>query len=441
VKVSRLPTDPGPAAWDAILPPAPRYPRVEGTDSADWLIIGAGFAGLAAARRLRQLHPGDRIALLEARRIAEGPVGRNSGFMIDLPHDLVSDNYAGALDRDRAQTKINRDAIRFASDAAAEYGFSPETFVPSGKVNAAATKAGTRHNHAYAAHLESLGEAYRLLDAGDMRALTGSDYYDGGLYTPGTAMLQPALYAREMAAGLAAQGVAIFEGSPVTSLARAGQGWAADTPQGRVTAPKVILAVNGHVESFGHFTNRLMHIYLYASITRPLTPEEARALGGEAVWGLTPADPMGTTVRRIAGPDGPRIVIRNGVRWAPSRAADARSVERSARAHDRAFLRRFPMLRAVTMQHRWGGLLCLSRNGASALGEVEPGLFSACCQNGLGAARGTWNGMCAADAASGLANDPVPADPLPSRLPPAPLAWLGANAMIRWGEFKAGRER
>ena len=39
-----------------------------------WIVLGAGFAGLAAARRLTQLMPGAQIALLDAGRIAEGAV-------------------------------------------------------------------------------------------------------------------------------------------------------------------------------------------------------------------------------------------------------------------------------------------------------------------------------------------------------------------------------
>ena len=87
--------------------------------SADWLVIGAGFAGLAAAKRLSQLRPEDRIVLLEqaGRR---GPRGRNSGFMIDLPHDLQSEDYAGSLEADRKQTWANRLAIDFAAQMAAD---------------------------------------------------------------------------------------------------------------------------------------------------------------------------------------------------------------------------------------------------------------------------------------------------------------------------------
>ena len=93
MKVSRLPIDPGPAAWADLLPPAAAAQRLEGRHTADWLVIGGGFAGLAALARLKQLHPADKIILLEASRIADGPAGRNSGFMIDLPHDLASEDY------------------------------------------------------------------------------------------------------------------------------------------------------------------------------------------------------------------------------------------------------------------------------------------------------------------------------------------------------------
>ena len=442
ITVTRLPKDPGPAAWNAILPPAPPPQPLGESITADWLVIGGGFTGLAAARRLSQLCKGDKIVLLDACRLAEGPAGRNSGFMIDLPHDLSSEDYGGALDADRTQIRLNRSAIAFAEEAARDYGMAAEAFQKVGKINAAASAKGLRHTNDYARHLAKLGEDHRFLDAGDMRALSGSSYYQGGLFTPGTAMLQPALFIRSLGAGLAPV-VTIHENSPVTALEREGTAWRATTPAGSVSAGRVILAVNGHVESFGFFPRRLMHIFLYGSMTRPLSDTEIATLGGEATWGFTPADPMGTTLRKISGTGGTRIVVRNRVTFDPNLEIPEPRIARMGQTHDKCFAARFPNLPDVEMEYRWGGRLCLSRNNVAAFGELDEGLYSACCQNGLGAARGTLSGMLAAELAAGQPSESVDlllAEDQPTKLPPEPLASIGAAAVMRWGEYKAGAE-
>jgi len=109
--------NPGVSGWYAILP-EPELPRVLEEDiTADWLVIGAGFAGLSAARRLSQLREKESIIMLDSIRIGEGSSGRNSGFMIDLPHDISSDSYASAVEQDVLQTSKNRYAISFAAEA------------------------------------------------------------------------------------------------------------------------------------------------------------------------------------------------------------------------------------------------------------------------------------------------------------------------------------
>ena len=338
MKVTRQPFDPGPAAWNSILPEAPKYPQLDKNITADWVVIGAGFAGLSAAKRLHELHPKDSIVLLEARRIAEGPAGRNSGFMIDLPHNLTAEDYVGDHNADVMQTRMNRHAIDFAEATAQEYKFTPEAFVKSGKINAAATAKGTKHNHDYARHLKGLNESCDLLDEKQMREICGSDYYQSGLYTAGTAMIQPALYVREFTEKLAKSGgVSFYENSGVTEYKKQGDDWLITTAKATVSAPKVILAVNGHVESFSHFKRRLVHIYLYASMTRPLSDAELKSLGGETIWGFTPADAMGTTVRKISGIGGHRIVIRNQITYNPSRTVNENKLTGFTQKHQQSF--------------------------------------------------------------------------------------------------------
>ncbi|HSM43113.1 MAG TPA: FAD-dependent oxidoreductase, partial [Afifellaceae bacterium] len=80
---------------------------------------------------------------------------------------------------------------------------------------------------------------------------------------------------------------------------------------------------------------------------------------------------------------------------------------------------------------------------APAFGEIADGLFAACCQNGLGTVRGTLAGMAAAEAAIGVDTSRTRAfraAPSPSRLPPEPIATLGARAYLRFKEWRAGQE-
>ena len=435
--------DPGPAAWNAILPPAPSYPTLEGDLSCDVLVIGAGFAGLTAARRMAVQAPELKVMVLEARQLAEGPAGRNSGFMVDLPHDLSSEDYAGQAEADRLQITQNRIAIDFAHETAKEFGYVGEAFDPSGKLNGAATEKGAHHNAEYGEHLASIGEASERLDAKAMKELTGTDFYLDGLYTPGAVMLQPALYIRELGKAVS-QAAEIYENSAVASLDQVGEGWRAKTAKGSVTADRVILAVNGMAEKFGYFTGRLMHIFTYGSMTRKLNEDEVKRLGGKPKWGCTPADPMGTTTRRISGINGDRLVVRNTFRLDQSMESRQEQLRRVYADHDRSYAKRFPTLPDVEMEYRWGGRLCLSWNNVQGFSELAPGLIAACCQLGIGVTKGTLLGVAAADHVAGKL--PPELQSLWAkqtdlrRLPPKPLANLGANSFLRWKEYRAGAE-
>ncbi len=439
----RTPVQKGPAAWSAILPGQPAPVHLPGDQIVDVAIIGGGFAGLAAARRLRELDPTLKVAVLEASRLAEGASGRNSGFMIDLPHELTSDDYAGHGD-DRGMIALNRQAIAFARGAVQDYGIKADYFDPVGKVNGAASDTADALNRSYAEHLTSLGEPNERLDAQGMFQLTGSRHYVSGLYTPGTVMLQPAGFVRGFGEGLRASGVGIWEQTPVTAFSRQGSGWTLTTPRGRVTAGTVILANNGHLESFGFAANRLMHVFLYASMTVDLPSDALAKLGGQPRWGVTPSDPMGTTMRRIdTGLGGNRIITRTCASFLPRMEASDSALRRTAAVHARKFADRFPLLAGVKQEYTWAGHLCLTRNGTSIARELEPGLYAATVCNGLGTARSTLTGIAAAELAMGLTTDVTrhfAAEAEPVKLPPKPFSTLGANAFLRFKEWRAGRE-
>ncbi|MEX0350861.1 MAG: NAD(P)/FAD-dependent oxidoreductase [Paracoccaceae bacterium] len=442
-RAAHLPIHRGEAAWNAILGPQPAPRQLTGARTADFAIIGGGFAGLSAARRLTQLQPGARVVVLEASRLAEGAAGRNSGFMIDLPHDLTSDDYAGAGD-DRKVIALNRQAISFARDAVERYGIDPNYFDAVGKVNGAVKEAALAHDRSYAKHLRTLGEEVEALDAQQMRELTGSTHYAAGLYTPGTVMLQPAGYIRGLGAGLIAGGVDIFENSAATGFERQSGGWLVRTAQGTISTDRVILTVNGHLESFGIARDRLMQLFLFAVMTPELPSDALNALGGQPRWGITPSDPLGTTMRRIdTGQGGNRIITRSCASLRPGMTSKRADLTRATAVMQRKFDQRFPQLAGTRMEYAWAGHLCLSRNGVAVAREIEDGVYSGCVQNGLGTARGTLTGICAAELACGETSDITrhfALEKQPTRLPPQPLRQIGANAILRWKEWQARHE-
>ena len=51
--------------------------------SCEWLVVGAGYTGLSAARKLGQLYPSQKILLVDAQLAGEGASSRNSGYLVD----------------------------------------------------------------------------------------------------------------------------------------------------------------------------------------------------------------------------------------------------------------------------------------------------------------------------------------------------------------------
>ena len=97
-------------------------PSLQNDIEVDFLVIGAGLSGLAAARRLAENEPAAQIALVDAERVGEGAHGRNSGFAIDIPHNTSSTLLE--LGQARRQLRLARAAIQFLEQQVSAYGIA-----------------------------------------------------------------------------------------------------------------------------------------------------------------------------------------------------------------------------------------------------------------------------------------------------------------------------
>ena len=438
MKVHKLPNDDHTRGWYHTLPPPPPAVRVSGAQSFDFVVLGAGFAGLAAARRLAERLPSTEIALVEAQRVGYGASGRNSGFIIDLPHNLAESDHASAAEESRREMRLNAFAIATLRELVRNHGIDCQ-WGERGKYHAAIEDKGMRDLDAFRRSIDALGAVYTELDAGALAARLGTSYYRAGIHTPGCVLVQPAALARGLGACLP-ENVRLFEESPVVEIDY-GPEITLTCPEGSVWTRTLLLATNGFTTQLGFERNRLIPIMTFGSLTRPLTKAEQAALGGEHDWGVIPADHLGTTVRHTQDN---RLLIRNCLTYAPDYICGAEDLREIYAHHVAAYEARFPVLPEVTFEHTWGGVLTFSRNLAPCFGQLSDNVFAAVCQNGVGIAKGTYSGMLLADlvtsAESDLLTDML-AYSRPAANVPQPFLGWGVRARIAREQHRAGRER
>ena len=51
--------------------------------TSDYLIVGAGYTGLSAARKLSEIDKNKKIIIIDAQLAGEGGSSRNSGYLVD----------------------------------------------------------------------------------------------------------------------------------------------------------------------------------------------------------------------------------------------------------------------------------------------------------------------------------------------------------------------
>ena len=258
-------------------------PSLDRDHTCDWLVIGSGFAGISAAKRLTELRSGDKIILIDAIGIGEGAAGQNSGFMIDVPHNInAKGDYLSSIKKDKDSISLNREAIEFSSQMVEEYDIPQSVYNKIGKLNGAATPKGISFNKDYKKQLEALGEDYHSLDSKQMSEITGSNYYEQGIYTPGTILIQPAEYIKRIVERLSDK-IKVFQNSPIKKIEKKNNSWDAYTSQGKIITKNIIFAVNGHITNFGFYKNQLIHIFTYSSLTKKF---DDSILKSDPSWGF-----------------------------------------------------------------------------------------------------------------------------------------------------------
>ena len=423
--------------WYEQLESVSDYPELSEDTRVDVLVIGAGFVGCAAARRMAENRPDDRVLLIDALKVGQGASGRNSGFVIDQPHkrDLES----GDEQLKQKIVRLNRVAVEYLETQIHNYNIDCQ-WSHAGKYQAAVGPRGNRHLDHYESLLKQNNESYHRLSRDEMLEVFGTDFYAAAIHTPGGALMQPAALMRGLADNMPAN-VQIAERTAVKSITRGNRGFEVQTEKARIHCRQLILGTNIFTAELGYMADRILPIMTFASMTEPLSDEQMQRFGGRLDWGITPADHGGTTLRMTQDR---RLIVRNSYRYAHDYNTPQAMIPNIAARHREAFDERYPQLSDLAFQYTWGGASGLSGNFETYFGELETNIFASCCDQSVGAARGTISGMMLADMASGrktdLLRDMQDVSGNPSRLPPKPLLRIGVPMRLAFERFRSRSE-
>jgi glycine/D-amino acid oxidase-like deaminating enzyme len=416
-----------PCGWNALLPARRPAAPLEEHKRCDLAIVGAGYTGIAAARRAAELEPNAGIAVLDSSEVGEGSPGRNSGFMLEIA--LANDAEPRQLERMTACNRLIAGAMNELRGLVEHHRIECG-LVRRGTYRAAAGAAGVAALREYRAFLEAADLSHEFLDRDELQHRLGTGFYREGLYSPHCYLVQPAALIRGLAATLP-PAVSLYENTPAIAIERSGNDWSVRTPGASLRAPRLIVANNAFCKDLGIGESRIVAMYTYAALTEPLPRSIIDTLGSDTNWGLLPAHRLGSTLRRTA--DG-RLLIRS--LYGYEAEADNGLIGERLKA---SLGRRFPRLPNVVFESVWSGATGFTLNGSPIWGEYAPGLYVSAGCNGGGVVKGTLFGRLLAEKAFGRQTPDIPSlFGKASWMPPDPLRRLGFNVLSAI-ELRKGR--
>ena len=372
-----------PLWWDdTTFPPLAASP-LPGT--ADVVVVGAGFTGLAAAARLGAL--GKHVIVVDRAALGEGASGRNAGMI------------HGGVRRDVAFLERKHGA---AGRALHDAGVEAYAFVARTAATAAPDAMYTQSGWLHLAHRRSrmtrlrreeverrtrLGEATVMLEEPALESETPGRGFHGGLLTDNGASIHPARYLAGLARLALASGAGVHENTHVTAIEALGAGSLVHTSGGDISAGDVLVATNGYTDGAAPWARRrIIPIGSYIIATEPL--------GDVRAADISPQRRMMSDTRNFLhywrlSPDG-RLVFGGRTSFAPVTVQTAR---------DRlyaAMIDIYPQLAGVRVSHAWTGTVGFTFDQLPHLTRSD-GITYAMGYCGSGVALGSWMGTLAAE--------------------------------------------
>jgi glycine/D-amino acid oxidase-like deaminating enzyme len=407
-------------------------PPLQGDIKVDVAIIGGGFTGLSTAFNLRIADQGISVVVLEGEVVGFGASGRNGGFSMTLfgLEPAVTKALFGhqrTVDAHRYMEK----AVDYVDELVKRYNLQSDYWYP-GFLRAATTQSYAKRIQHDLEILTSMGiSGITWIDADQIRREVNSPRFLGGWWEPRSGLLNPAKQARELKRLAIQVGAHIYEESPVTELRRKAD-FTLVTPQGTVTAKKVIFATNAYSHLFPQLRRKQVPAFTHMIVTEPLSQAQLDPIGWFNRQGLEDARNLvhyfRLTIDNRLAMGGSDVSLAYGGNMEHDLNHDIfTDLER-----DTIWL--FPHLKGIQITHRWGGPVSVPIDMAPAIGFIgdERAVYSLGCV-GHGVSMTHLNGRLLSDLALERKTDLTDVWFVNRRMipwPPEPLRMIASQAIL-----------
>jgi glycine/D-amino acid oxidase-like deaminating enzyme len=361
--------------WEAYTPQI--LPELTLPKAAAVVVIGAGYAGLSAARELAR--NGVEVLVLDSGEPGFGASTRSGGIVSGGAN--VGKGY---LRKPMSEEEVKP----FLNDAADSFSHI-ENFLAQEKIDCGWQKTGEFIGAWSQSHFEGMAKKVAMLNREaqsdcyivpreKQRDEIGSDYYHGGMVVDRVAHVHPALYFKGLLDKAVGVGVKIASRTEMTSLSQnSDDSWNVTTPRGVVEAGNVIIATNGYTgKATPQLQRRVVPLGSYLIATEELPPGMAKA--------LSPRNRSIVDTRRILtyyrlSPDGKRMIFGGRAKFGATNPME------TAPLLHKFMVDRFPEMKDVKITHSWTGNVGFTIDELPHMGKLE-GLHYALGCNGSGVA-------------------------------------------------------
>ena len=193
------------------------------------LVIGAGIAGAATARKLAE--HGVRVTVLEAGKAAQGGSGNRQGLL-----------YAKISPHDTEQTELLLAGYGYTRRLLQDLLPDSDAWGGDGVLHLNFDEAERKRNQALGLQQHHV-HLYRSVSADEAAQIAGIDVFSDCLYWPQGVWLNPPAVVRAL---LNHPLIALHEDTPLSSAEYDGANWTAHTPCGSFSATHIIYCMGAH---------------------------------------------------------------------------------------------------------------------------------------------------------------------------------------------------